>query len=73
MLEEYVGLDVKQIRYIKKPKSRWCTVFKNYPMTYLMEHEVGLLDQDDDEEYDRRGRGRQREQPGESRRDYLNY
>ena len=57
MLEEYVGLDVKQIRYIKKQKSRWCTIFKNYPMTYLLEHEVGLLDQDDDDaDHDVKGR-----------------
>ena len=41
MLEEYVGLDRKQIAYIKRQKSRWCTIFKNYPMTYMMEHEVG--------------------------------
>ena len=31
MLEEYVGLDKKQIAYMKKRCSRWCTVFKNYP------------------------------------------
>jgi len=73
MLEEYVGLDRKQIAYIKRQKSRWATIFKNYPMTYLLEHEVGLLDQDDDdEEYDRRGRGR-REQREEPRGDYLNF
>jgi hypothetical protein len=31
MLEEYVGLDRKQISYIQKQNSRWCTIFKNYP------------------------------------------
>ena len=56
LLQEYIGLDVKQIRYIKKQKSRWCTIFKNYPMTYMLEHEVGLLDDDDDADRDVKGR-----------------
>ena len=30
LLEEYVGLDRKQISCIKKQNSRWCTVFKNF-------------------------------------------
>ncbi len=43
LLEEYVGLDKKQITYKKKQNSRWCTVFKNYPQCYMVEHEIGLL------------------------------
>ena len=39
MLEEYVGLDKKQIAYMKKRCSRWCTVFKNYPQVFLQEDE----------------------------------
>ena len=53
LLEEYVGLDRKQMAHIKRQRSRWCTVFKNYPMAYLLEHEVALLnvmDDDDDDE-----------------------
>lgn len=50
MLEEYVGLDKKQIAYMKKRNSRWCTVFKNYPQVYMMEHEVGMLNILDEDE-----------------------
>jgi len=52
MLEEYVGLDKKQISYMKKQNSRWCTVFKNYPQCYMMEHEIGLLNIHDDSSED---------------------
>jgi len=52
MLEEYVGLDKKQISYMKKQNSRWCTVFKNYPQCYRMEHEIGLLNMHDDSSED---------------------
>lgn len=52
MLEEYVGLDKKQISYMKKQNSRWCTVFKNFPQCYMMEHEIGLLNIHDDSSED---------------------
>ena len=48
LLEEYVGLDRKQIAYMKKQNSRWATCYKNYPQCYLLEHEVGLLNIHDD-------------------------
>jgi energy-coupling factor transporter ATP-binding protein EcfA2 len=48
MLEEYVGLDKKQIAYMKRQNSRACTVFKNYPQCYMLEHEIGLLNIHDD-------------------------
>ena len=51
MLEEYVGLDKKQIAYMKKRCSRWCTVFKNYPQVFMLQNELGLLNiMDEDEE-----------------------
>jgi hypothetical protein len=52
LLEEYVGLDKKQIAYMKRQNSRWCTIFKNYPQVFMVEHEVGLLSvmDDDDQE-----------------------
>ena len=51
MLEEYVGLDKKQIAYMKKRCSRWCTVFKNYPHVFMLQNELGLLNiMDEDEE-----------------------
>ena len=49
MLEEYVGLDKKQIAYVKRQNSRACTIFKNYPQCYLLEHEIGLLNLHDDD------------------------
>jgi len=53
MLEEYVGLDKKQIAYMKRQNSRACAIFKNYPQCYLLEHEIGLLNlHDDDSEKD---------------------
>ena len=52
MLEEYVGLDKKQISYMKKQNSRACTIFKNYPQCYMLEHEIGLLNIHDDSSED---------------------
>ena len=49
-LEEYVGLDTKQIAYMKRQRSRACTIFKNYPQCYLLQNEIGLLDLDHDEQ-----------------------
>jgi len=48
MLEEYVGLDKKQIAYMKKQNSRWATIYKNNPQCYAVEHEIGLLNIHDD-------------------------
>jgi hypothetical protein len=52
LLEEYVGLDRKQIAYLKKQNSRACTVYKNYPQCYMLEHEVGLLNIHDSDSED---------------------
>ncbi len=49
MLEEYVGLDKKQIAHMKKEHSRSCTIFKNYPQCYGVAHEIGLLNIHDDD------------------------
>jgi len=54
MLEEYVGLDKKQISYMKKQNSRWCSIYKNYPQCYVVEHEIGLLNLHDDSSEDER-------------------
>ena len=50
-LTEYVGVDKKMITYCKKQNTRAVTIFKNYPMCYLCEREVGLLNaaEDDDD------------------------
>ena len=59
MLEECVGLDMKQIAYLKKQSSRWATIFKNYPQVYMVERELGLLNVLDDDEQE----ALQRQQP----------
>ena len=42
-LENYVGIDKKMINYFKKQSTRAVTFFKNFPMLYLTDHEVGLI------------------------------
>ena len=43
LLCDYLGLDKKMIQYFKRQNSRWCCVFKNYPQIYMLEHEIGIL------------------------------
>ena len=77
MLEEYVGLDKKQISYTKKQHSRACTILKNYPQCFMLEHEIGLLNLHDDSSEDeklakakRRNRQQQLEEPHPAPVDY---
>ena len=49
-----MGLDRKQISYMKKQNSRWATIYKNYPQCYVVEHEIGLLNLHDDSSEDER-------------------
>ena len=72
LLEEYVGLDRKQISYMKKQHARACTIFKNYPQCVMLGHEIGLLNLHDDSSEDerlvkakRRNRQQQLEEPAE--------
>ena len=53
LLEEYVGLGRKQIAYMKRQRSRACTIFKNYPQCYLLQNDIGRLDLDQDEQPER--------------------
>lgn len=48
LLKDYVGLDKNDIKFIKKCKSRWCCIFKNYPMVAMCERNIYLLNNDDD-------------------------
>jgi hypothetical protein len=49
LLTEYLGLDKKTMSKIKNSKSRWATIFKNYPMVAMTEKEVFLVaDEDED-------------------------
>jgi hypothetical protein len=43
LLQEYIGLDKHQIHYIKKLNTRWAVISRHYPMAYVTQHEVGLL------------------------------
>lgn len=40
LLENYCGLNKKDIEYIKSKKSRWCTFYKTYPQMLLFEREI---------------------------------
>ena len=48
LLTEYLGLDKHSMSKIKGLKSRWATVFKNYPNVVMKEKDIWLLSNDDD-------------------------
>lgn len=52
LTEKYLGISKEQLKYIKKLKSRWITVFKNYPETVLAERDIYTLNQDSEDEYE---------------------
>ena len=67
-----MGLDRKQISYMKKQNSRWATVYKNYPQCYVVEHEIGLLNLHDDSSEDEKlvkakRKHKQQQQPEEEK------
>jgi hypothetical protein len=48
MLTEYVGFDKDDIKMIKKMKTRWCCIYKNYPQVVMTEKDIWILaDQDE--------------------------
>jgi len=47
LLEDYLGLDKKTIKYAKTLKSRAVTVFKNYPQVIMTERNIWLPCNDD--------------------------
>ena len=56
MLTEYVDVDKKQIKKIKKQKSRWACIHKNYPKYALTDNSIFTLDDsssdDEGDEFD---------------------
>jgi energy-coupling factor transporter ATP-binding protein EcfA2 len=48
-LMEQIGLDKRDIIENRRTKSRWCTIFKNYPMVNMTEKSVKMLDIEEDE------------------------
>ena len=47
LLIDYLGIDKKMIRKFRTSNSRWATIYKNYPQIYMLEREIGLLNEDD--------------------------
>lgn len=56
LLKEYVGFDNHEIKAIKKLKSRWCCIFKNYPQLAMTERNLWLLAEDGDSDDERKER-----------------
>ena len=50
LLIDYIGLDKKNVTYFRKQNSRFCCIYKNYPMSYMLEREVGVLGSLDDDD-----------------------
>jgi hypothetical protein len=48
LLTEYLGVDKYQMKKIKDLKSRWATVFKNYPTVMMTEKDIWLSANDDE-------------------------
>lgn len=48
LLSEYLGMDKKTIKKIKNSKSRWATIFKNYPQFAMTENNLFLMNNEDD-------------------------
>jgi len=49
LLEQYIGMDKKDIKKAKQSGSRWVTVFKNYPQFVMTENEMYLLATEEDD------------------------
>jgi len=47
LLTEYIGLDKKDMVKIKKMKSRWATIFKNYPQIAMTNRDIWILAEDE--------------------------
>ena len=50
LLINYVGLDKDDIKILKKSKSRWATIFKNYPQVAMTERLIFKVGEDDSDE-----------------------
>jgi hypothetical protein len=48
LLQEYLGIDKHQTKKIKGLKSRWATIFKNYPNVIMCEKDIWLSSIDDE-------------------------
>jgi len=48
LLMEYLGMDKSSMSKIKKMKTRWCCIFKNYPTIAMTERSMWLLADEED-------------------------
>ena len=56
LLKEYVGFDNNEIKAIKRLKTRWCCIFKNYPQLAMTERNLWLLAEDGDSDDDKKSK-----------------
>lgn len=49
LLMDYLGLDKEDIKKLKRSKSRWATIYKNYPQIAMTEKSIQTLADEDDE------------------------
>lgn len=50
LCESYGGIDNDILKKIRKTKSRWCCIAKNYPIIIITEHEIFCANKDDDDD-----------------------
>jgi hypothetical protein len=50
LCEQYLGLDSKDLKQMKKMKSRWCAIFKNFPMVCVCEKDIWLPSEEEEKE-----------------------
>jgi len=50
MLENYIGINNKMMKEMKKINSRWITIAKNYPQAVVSEKCVYMLEDKDDDD-----------------------
>lgn len=50
LLQDYLGMDNKTLKDIRKMNTRWATIFKNYPMCIMTERKVFSLNPDDSDD-----------------------
>jgi hypothetical protein len=43
VLESYIGIDSKEIKYIKTLDTRWATVYKQFPNCVMTERDLFML------------------------------
>jgi hypothetical protein len=48
MLENYLGMNKELIKKIRRMKTRWACIFRNYPMFYMTEHYISLMTEEDE-------------------------